>query len=779
MVKKSKRIILALVLIISLFAETKVSAGNVYATEKKAIVTMMTYLNVEGNFVTSYMFNNLSDIGAISMEIDYSKEQLEYVDCEFVNGFQGALTLANESNGKVRIAVASSSGISSDTAYINVTYKPIQIGIQTVKLSYDVTEFKNTLANEVELIQKDKSYECDIEFTKGMDYDLSFCTNGNSGEYTIVNNFLGLNRNKGICGGEFVVEYNPDEFKFIDASVVNFDDAVISYNEIEKGKVKIAFALNESTAQLGRFIQMNFISFVSGGDKCMTFKDISFINGEYKTVSVEGDYQFGMYQGGNADKTETSYIYVDAPSTVDINKNVDAYIVIDRNNGVGCMEAELEYNPDILEVVSCEMVKDSMPFAISSISKQKDGVIKLAVVSDKNTTYTGNLAKITFKGKSQGDSLLKLNLDEFKNSMNEDLVATSTSAKIYVSACRHVWDNDYTIDKEATCTTNGSKSIHCTLCDAVTDVTPIEATGHALDKGVITKQPTYVAKGVKKFSCIHCDYSTEESIKVKELKKPAITVKRLGKAILVKWKKVEGATGYVIYRSEGSGRLTKIRDIKSGSALQYKDTKVKNAKVYAYTVQAKNSAQMTVHSSKKKVLNISDAKLRTCENTSKGVYLKWDKITGVKGYKIYKAVGKGSYKKLATISKSKTTTYIDRKVSNGKDYKYKIVGYVGLADGVNANEIKVRRITAPSITLKKTKTKVVVSIKKNAKATGYEVSYSKDSKFKKAKKVRVKQTKVPSTKLAKSSAKYVRVRSYIKIGKKTTYSAWSSAKKVK
>lgn len=40
---------------------------------------------------------------------------------------------------------------------------------------------------------------------------------------------------------------------------------------------------------------------------------------------------------------------------------------------------------------------------------------------------------------------------------------------IDIEATGHAWEDKYTIDKEATCTTDGSKSIHCTKCDATKD----------------------------------------------------------------------------------------------------------------------------------------------------------------------------------------------------------------------------------------------------------------------------------------------------------------------
>jgi hypothetical protein len=45
-------------------------------------------------------------------------------------------------------------------------------------------------------------------------------------------------------------------------------------------------------------------------------------------------------------------------------------------------------------------------------------------------------------------------------------------------ALGHNWDKDYTVDKEASCTEDGQKSIHCGRCSATKDVTVIEAQGH-------------------------------------------------------------------------------------------------------------------------------------------------------------------------------------------------------------------------------------------------------------------------------------------------------------
>lgn len=56
----------------------------------------------------------------------------------------------------------------------------------------------------------------------------------------------------------------------------------------------------------------------------------------------------------------------------------------------------------------------------------------------------------------------------------------------------HNYSNDWTVDKEATCTKDGSKSHHCTRCDDKSDVTVIAAHGTEL-KGA--KEATCTSEG--------------------------------------------------------------------------------------------------------------------------------------------------------------------------------------------------------------------------------------------------------------------------------------------
>ncbi|MCD7749326.1 MAG: right-handed parallel beta-helix repeat-containing protein [Oscillospiraceae bacterium] len=57
---------------------------------------------------------------------------------------------------------------------------------------------------------------------------------------------------------------------------------------------------------------------------------------------------------------------------------------------------------------------------------------------------------------------------------------------VAVPAAGHDWETEYTVDKAATCTTEGSQSIHCKNCDEVKDSQVIPATGHSYGEAVFT-----------------------------------------------------------------------------------------------------------------------------------------------------------------------------------------------------------------------------------------------------------------------------------------------------
>ena len=81
-----------------------------------------------------------------------------------------------------------------------------------------------------------------------------------------------------------------------------------------------------------------------------------------------------------------------------------------------------------------------------------------------------------------------------------------------VAALGHSFSTSFTVDKEATCTAEGSKSKHCTRsgCSEKTEVTAIAKLAHTYTSK-ITAQPTCAKEGVKTFTCV-CGNSYTEAI---------------------------------------------------------------------------------------------------------------------------------------------------------------------------------------------------------------------------------------------------------------------------
>ena len=82
-------------------------------------------------------------------------------------------------------------------------------------------------------------------------------------------------------------------------------------------------------------------------------------------------------------------------------------------------------------------------------------------------------------------------------------------AQTTVPAMGHNY-GEWTVTKEATCTTNGEENRTCATCGEVE--THIIAAAHSWDDGVITTQPTNTSTGVKLYTCTVCSETKEETL---------------------------------------------------------------------------------------------------------------------------------------------------------------------------------------------------------------------------------------------------------------------------
>lgn len=70
----------------------------------------------------------------------------------------------------------------------------------------------------------------------------------------------------------------------------------------------------------------------------------------------------------------------------------------------------------------------------------------------------------------------------------------------------HVWETEFTTDLEPTCTVAGSKSIHCSLCDAQKDITVIDPLGHNFTTQSVAVEATCGKIGIMTRVCDDCSF---------------------------------------------------------------------------------------------------------------------------------------------------------------------------------------------------------------------------------------------------------------------------------
>lgn len=173
----------------------------------------------------------------------------------------------------------------------------------------------------------------------------------------------------------------------------------------------------------------------------------------------------------------------------------------------------------------------------------------------------------------------------------------------------------------------------------------------------------------------------------------------------------------------------------------------------------------------------------TVSNTSSGVKVKWSKISGATGYRIFKKTSEG-WKRIKTVTSGSTVTWTHTDVKNGSKYIYTVYAYNDNIKSTHISGKTIYRLTRPAISSLKnsSRKKMTVKWKRNTKATGYQIQYSTSSSFKSYKTTTVSKNSTLSktiSSLSKGKRYYVRIRSYKTVSNKKYYSAWSAIKNVK
>ena len=387
------------------------------------------------------------------------------------------------------------------------------------------------------------------------------------------------------------------------------------------------------------------------GHQAYTHKILTGRKGEFETLRKEGGLSGfpkrgesncdSFDAGHSSDSISAGLGYVHARDLLGenyqenleeaLNKCVDAYdVTVSNQEPAELTGGNLTYIHKVIDGQETYFFANSSNQRVSADVALR-GEWKNLYLWDPHTG-TRERAKTTVK---DGVTSVKLELDSVKSVffVNED-------------SSIHSYEQEWTIDKEASCTEKGSKSHHCIYCDEIADVTDIPMKAHSYDVGIVNKKPTAEETGLLVRTCTVCGNTMTEVLpklqnpkpepepapslklnktsltlytKVQKSAKLEATVK--GLAGKVAWRSSKksvatvSSTGKVLAKKTGTTYITaKIGNLKATCKVTVKKPSLKLKKSYTalkigkkiqIKAQIKPKAKLTYKSSNKKIATVS------------------------------------------------------------------------------------------------------------------------------------------------------------------------------
>ena len=207
--------------------------------------------------------------------------------------------------------------------------------------------------------------------------------------------------------------------------------------------------------------------------------------------------------------------------------------------------------------------------------------------------------------------------------------------------------------------------------------------------------------------------------------------------------------------------------------------------VFALFISAFSINNLIVYAdTQSKIPTVKSIKVET--NSYNSIKVSWSKQKEITGYQIYRSANNKTWKKVATINKSKVS-YTNKNLTTGKKYYYKIRAYKKSGRKTNYSKFskvynatpKLSKVSISSITT--TSNQAKLKWKKVSGASGY-IVYRANTKNGKYKKITTKNSKTLSytnQKLTYGKTYYYKIRAYKTVDGKKVYGAYSIIKSIK
>ena len=210
---------------------------------------------------------------------------------------------------------------------------------------------------------------------------------------------------------------------------------------------------------------------------------------------------------------------------------------------------------------------------------------------------------------------------------------------------------------------------------------------------------------------------------------PTVKVALASNGIKVAWSTAANATGYTVYRSEYNTKTkswTKwvSRGTAKANKTSWTDTKVKSGTQYKYTVRAVNGKVLSSYNTTgAATLFLSQPTVKIANNAN-GVKVAWSKVTGAKGYTVYRSEfsnGKWTNWKNMGTAKSDKSSWVDKSVVSGVQYKYTVRAINGKVASTYVASNILLYLAQPTTAVKAVSNGINVAWTQSAGAEGYTV----------------------------------------------------------
>ena len=139
--------------------------------------------------------------------------------------------------------------------------------------------------------------------------------------------------------------------------------------------------------------------------------------------------------------------------------------------------------------------------------------------------------------------------------------------------------------------------------------------------------------------------------------------------IKLSWNKITGVYGYRVYQKTSNG----WKRIKDTTSTSFTDSAVSANQTKTYTIRCIDKKGNTISgfNSKgwSKKYTAATPKITKLKNTSKGVSVTWNKVTGVYGYRLYRKYAGGSWTR---VKDTTSTSFTDSGAKKGKKVTYTV-----------------------------------------------------------------------------------------------------------